>query len=56
MFPISFIILGMSKNIPNIDLATVEMDGCNQPVLIAANIENDPVIIFFFADMFPKTK
>jgi hypothetical protein len=30
----------------NIYLATVEMKGCDQPILVAANVKNDPVIEF----------
>ena len=28
----------------NINFAAIEMDGCDQPVFIAADVENDPVI------------
>ena len=28
----------------DIHLATVEMNGCDQPVFVAADVENDPVI------------
>ena len=30
----------------DIYFAAIEMDGCNQPVFVAADIENDPVIKF----------
>jgi len=36
----------MSKDMSNIYFAAIEMDRCNQPVFIAANIENNPVIQF----------
>ena len=30
----------------DIYFASIEMDGCDQPVFVAANVENDPVIQF----------
>ena len=30
----------------DINFAAIEMDGCDQSVFVAANIENDPVIQF----------
>ncbi len=30
----------------DIYFAAIEMDGCDQPVFVAADIENDPVIQF----------
>jgi hypothetical protein len=36
----------MSENMTDIYFTAIEMDGCNQPVFVAANIENDPVIQF----------
>jgi hypothetical protein len=36
----------MCEDMTNIDLATVEMKGCNQPILVAANVKNDPMIEF----------
>lgn len=36
----------MGEDMTNIDLATVEMKGCDQPILVAANVENDPMIQF----------
>ena len=31
---------------PNINLPTIEMDGCNQTVIIAANVEYDKITDF----------
>ncbi len=43
----------------NIYFAMIEMDGCDQPVFIAADVENDPMIQFIgggeYLSQFGKT-
>jgi hypothetical protein len=36
----------MGQNMTDIYFAAVEMNGCDQPVFVAADIENNPVIQF----------
>ena len=36
----------MGENMTDIYFAAIEMDGCDQPVFVAADVENDPVIQF----------
>jgi hypothetical protein len=36
----------MSENMTDIYFAAIEMDGCDQPVFVAADVKNDPVIQF----------
>jgi len=36
----------MGQNMTNIHFAAVEMNGRDQPVYVAANIENDPMVKF----------
>jgi hypothetical protein len=31
----------VSENIPNIDFAAIEVDGCDQAIFIASNVENE---------------
>ena len=42
-----------------INFAAIEMDGCDQPVFVAADVENDPVIQFIsggeYLSQFGKT-
>jgi len=36
----------MGQNMTDIHFAAIEMNGCNESVFVAADIENDPVIQF----------
>jgi|SRR5271157_286739 len=36
----------MRQNIPYINPATIKVNHCNQPILIATDIENDPILNF----------
>lgn len=36
----------MSQNMPYIHPTTVEMDRCDQPVLVATDVEHNPIIYF----------
>jgi hypothetical protein len=34
----------MSKNMTDIHLAAIEVNGCDQPVFVSADVEDDPMI------------
>lgn len=36
----------MREDVPDVKLASVEMNRSNQPILVAADVEHDPVIDF----------
>jgi hypothetical protein len=36
----------MSENITDIHFTAIEMNGCDQPVFITADIEDDPMVEF----------
>jgi hypothetical protein len=36
----------MGQNVTDIYFAAIEMDGCDQPVFVAADVENDPMAYF----------
>jgi hypothetical protein len=36
----------MGENMTNIYFAAIEMDRCNQPIFVTANIEDDPMVEF----------
>ena len=45
-FPISSVIFCVGQNMTDIHFAAIKMDRGDEPIFVAADIENDPVVYF----------